>query len=794
MAIKLRCPNPDCGRVLRVPDERAGQTGACPVCGVAIRVPLVSEPLATETEPPETAKPLPRMTTSRPAPDLPPPGGDAGAVRPFLLAGAIGLGAYVLSVILPWQSASIRGGGPFGPTAASGPSVLGINCATGVGGLVLCAAALGFMAWAWSQRRDLLTLASWVGAGCAAFAFLLAIGQVLRGAQAGSSSGLAAALKIEVEVRTEFGLYLALLSSLAAALSFGVVALGLHHKIPLGRSAEPPAKAPSGVSGLTTGRPARRIPRAAWGALAGLVILLGGGGGIAWWLLAPRVHLENLPKVRAGMTEAEVENLLGPGEVVSTQTIPGGFNPFSKGGKSSVSKTVRWKAEKDGATQEVTLSFIDGKVMMGFGPKDDAPVAGEAQSLADAFKDLAKSMKPPTSKDSPKDSPDAPGAKEARQAPARSRRPAQAAASWPPAPGGMPGEVADLDGALKALSRVGFERFRALDWLVAAAPVAERRDEVLAALQAILDGQDPTARPKAAAAFAAWATPEQTPALIRVLDDPDEGVRRAAIGALGRLRDARAAEPLARRLAVPADRGAAGRALAALGAEAAEAVRPLLQSEDRAVRAEAANVLRAIGSLKGDSGLTLALADLKDPDNGVRVRALRELARARPGPGDPRRAETAATLVALLDDREPSIRVEAARALVAWATPESADALLNLLGSDSADLRHAAMDALARLGDKRAVPMIARHLLDGDRSHATRALQTLGPAAEPEVVRYLQHRDGAVRVAACRVLQVAGTRKSISALRMTTADRNREVARAALDALDGIARRKSAQR
>jgi HEAT repeat protein len=224
-------------------------------------------------------------------------------------------------------------------------------------------------------------------------------------------------------------------------------------------------------------------------------------------------------------------------------------------------------------------------------------------------------------------------------------------------------------------------------------------------------------------------------------------------------------------------------------------VQPFLQSQDRAVRSEAAQVLRTLGALNADAVQMQALADLQDRDHGVRVRALQDLARTAPSPTDPHRAETAAILVGLLNDSQVSIRVEAAKALAAWAVPDNVPVLLDAIGADNGDLRRAAMEALGRLGDKRAVPSIARHLLDGgDRAQATRSLQMLGPIAEAETLRYLQHRDGAVRAAACRVLGSAGTRKSVQPLRnIASNDRNRESARAAVEALDGIVRRKSAK-
>jgi len=37
--ITLRCPDPQCGRTLVIPDEYRGQTGTCQFCGAAVQVP-----------------------------------------------------------------------------------------------------------------------------------------------------------------------------------------------------------------------------------------------------------------------------------------------------------------------------------------------------------------------------------------------------------------------------------------------------------------------------------------------------------------------------------------------------------------------------------------------------------------------------------------------------------------------------------------------------------------------------------------------------------------------------------
>lgn len=46
--IRFACPNPDCSKEYRVPDERAGKVATCPTCACRIRVPV-----PPRVEPPE---------------------------------------------------------------------------------------------------------------------------------------------------------------------------------------------------------------------------------------------------------------------------------------------------------------------------------------------------------------------------------------------------------------------------------------------------------------------------------------------------------------------------------------------------------------------------------------------------------------------------------------------------------------------------------------------------------------------------------------------------------------------
>jgi HEAT repeat protein len=77
----------------------------------------------------------------------------------------------------------------------------------------------------------------------------------------------------------------------------------------------------------------------------------------------------------------------------------------------------------------------------------------------------------------------------------------------------------------------------------------------------------------------------------------------------------------------------------------------------------------------------------------------------------------------------------------------------------------------------------------GDRGHASKALQEIGPAAEKEVAKYVDHQDWGVRMEACNILKVVGTKNSLEALRKAQQDGNGLVKMAADAAAQACARR-----
>jgi hypothetical protein len=151
-------------------------------------------------------------------------------------------------------------------------------------------------------------------------------------------------------------------------------------------------------------------------------------------------------------------------------------------------------------------------------------------------------------------------------------------------------------------------RLRALDRLARSSPDPAHHDEVVKVLEPLLADLVATTRALAVKALAAWANPDDVPALIAALEDQDGGVRRAAIQSLGRIKDERAVEPLARQMADPnaSVHNDAVRALRQMGSIAEVEVIKYLNSDDVRTRERACQVLQIIGTKKSVRALTRA--------------------------------------------------------------------------------------------------------------------------------------------------------------------------------------------
>jgi serine/threonine protein kinase len=142
-----------------------------------------------------------------------------------------------------------------------------------------------------------------------------------------------------------------------------------------------------------------------------------------------------------------------------------------------------------------------------------------------------------------------------------------------------------------------------------AIPLEEKRDAVLKVLETLLKDKDQFRRKQAVEGFANWAREESIPLLIQTLEDPALLVKLAVIDTLGKLKDGRAAEPLAKLVSQPGPRVQAANALQMLGVKAEPAVLGLLTNSDPDVRKEACRLLKDVGTIASLPALDAASED-----------------------------------------------------------------------------------------------------------------------------------------------------------------------------------------
>jgi len=122
---------------------------------------------------------------------------------------------------------------------------------------------------------------------------------------------------------------------------------------------------------------------------------------------------------------------------------------------------------------------------------------------------------------------------------------------------------------------------------------------LLELMSGLLNDNETSVRWAAAKVVADYGTAEQVPLLLKLLNSSDSSARGAAVRGLGRLKDKRAAEPLA---AMIASGGSAAHqavdALGNIGPDAEGAVLPLLQEKHIETRRQACNALGQIGTKK----------------------------------------------------------------------------------------------------------------------------------------------------------------------------------------------------
>jgi HEAT repeat protein len=229
-------------------------------------------------------------------------------------------------------------------------------------------------------------------------------------------------------------------------------------------------------------------------------------------------------------------------------------------------------------------------------------------------------------------------------------------------------------------------------------------------------------------------------AAARLLADPDDEIRAAAVRVLARVHCTEALGDIVGRLAD----GSVGVRISA--------IEGLTRMDARTVTMA---LLRSPGVLNQYRSIVLSImrenphssqrgfleACLADRDEGIRQAALAALVAHQP-------SDISDTIEALLADSSVKVRREAIAALAVRRSERSRQALLASLQQDP-ETRSDAMRALARVGDDRLIPKLIA--IFGSIPVAEQALvvDTLGatgsPGAEPFLTRQLAHPDANVR-------------------------------------------------
>lgn len=216
---------------------------------------------------------------------------------------------------------------------------------------------------------------------------------------------------------------------------------------------------------------------------------------------------------------------------------------------------------------------------------------------------------------------------------------------------------------------------------------------------------------------------------ISALMDEDWAVREDAAAALGRLKDARAVMPLTVLLRDEdrAVRQAAIGALTSIGEPAVEALGRCLNEESLQVQEAASEILAGIGDGRVFDPLVKALGST---DWIVRMHAIKALGRI----GEP---EAVPALVPLLQDKVKAVREEAAGALAAIGTA-SIPSLVQALRHEEWLVRLHAVEALGKLKSPDAVePLLFALFNDHDSAIKEDVVRALGDIGDAGAVEFL---------------------------------------------------------
>jgi HEAT repeat protein len=302
-------------------------------------------------------------------------------------------------------------------------------------------------------------------------------------------------------------------------------------------------------------------------------------------------------------------------------------------------------------------------------------------------------------------------------------------------------------------------------------------------LTATLGHEDPCVR-RAAAAMLGESTVDDA-VLQTALADPSPRIREAALHAAGH-----AERPTlrARSEALLGDRDESVATMAAwaLGQlEDAASVGPLAAALERGGTRLRATAAWALGEIEDTKAVPALRKALRDREAAVRAEAADAL-------GDIESPEPAEDLERLVgSDPDRRVRLEAIQALGDIEVARSAPALAAVLDGNDIELSVAAAEAIANLDDLGQAPAPLVRAASASDPHLRHAVaQALGEIADPATVaaltRLLGDADPEVRRAAVEGLGEIGSRDAVPALTRALSDPDPEIRRAVAEALGEI--------
>jgi HEAT repeat protein len=150
-----------------------------------------------------------------------------------------------------------------------------------------------------------------------------------------------------------------------------------------------------------------------------------------------------------------------------------------------------------------------------------------------------------------------------------------------------------------------------------------------------------------------------------------------------------------------------------------------------------------------------------------------------------RRDEVIQALKQVIETRRPLIpRHDAVRTLGTWGTPADLPYVIGLLDDNDRGVQETAIEVLGKFKDARAVDVLITKMESGfERERVSQALKDIGPGAEKAVLRLLDFHEDGVRINACKILKVIGTKASHPVLLHVTRTESGQLADAAREAL-----------